>query len=358
MQAILSFLTRFILGGTIFVYSLGAGGAEPTAPAPPPPGKLYEVGGHKMHLHRTGTGGPTVVLEAGAGAFSVDWYLVQQEVEKFTSVCSYDRAGHAWSELGPRPRTMRQAVADLHRLLAQAAIPGPYILVGHSMGGLLVRLFANEYPNQVAGMVLVDSGFENSYANIDGKFVRAWDSAKPRVVPAAREKINDEERVLTTPELEGYQQFLKWAGPPTIEEPFTKLPEPIQKLRLWAASLPQSMVTDYNPYGGEELILLFAERLRLEHPLGVKPLAVLTRKSQTHSPEPGSTQKDMERVEQARVEGQHDLKNLSNNSIFVESAYPVHEIHLTQPDLVVKAIQRVLESVKTGSPITPLPVDH
>jgi hypothetical protein len=66
----------------------------------------------------------------------------------------------------------------------------------------------------------------------------------------------------------------------------------------------------------------------------------------------------MERVEQARVEGQHDLKNLSNNSIFVESAYPVHEIHLTQPDLVVKAIQRVLESVKTGSPITPLPVDH
>ena len=95
--------------------------------APPPLGKLYDVGGHNMHLYHTGkaTGGPAVVLEAGAGAFSVDWYLVQQEVEKFATVCSYDRAGHAWSELGPRPRTKKQAVYDLHRLLATAGISGP-----------------------------------------------------------------------------------------------------------------------------------------------------------------------------------------------------------------------------------------
>jgi pimeloyl-ACP methyl ester carboxylesterase len=356
MQKSFKVLSSF-LGGILFVHPIATTAAESTEPAPPPPGKMYDVGGHKMHLYRTGTGGPAVILEAGAGAFSVDWYLVQHEVEKFTTVCSYDRAGHAWSELGPRPRTMRQAVADLHRLLAEAAIPGPYILVGHSMGGLLVRIFASQYPNQVAGMVLVDSGFENSYANINGKMVRAWDSAKPRVIPAAREKINDDERVLTAPELEGYQQFLKWAGPPTIEEPFTKLPAPIQKLRLWAASLPQSMVTDYNPYGSEELILLFAERLRVEHPLGAEPSAVLTRKSQAHPPEPGLTQKEMEHVEEVRVEGQHDLKTLSSNGIFVESDYPVHEIHLTQPDLVAKAIQRVWESAKTGGSLKPVNTD-
>ena len=99
--------------------------AEPDAP--PPLGKLYDVGGHNMHLYHRGkaTGGPAVVLEAGSGAFSVDWYLVQQEVEKFATVCSYDRAGHAWSELGPRPRTKKQAVYDLHRLLATAGIRGP-----------------------------------------------------------------------------------------------------------------------------------------------------------------------------------------------------------------------------------------
>ena len=105
-------------------------------PAPPPLGKLVEVGGHKMHIYRTGDGGPAVVLEAGAGAFSLDWSLVQTQVARFTTVCSYDRAGHAWSELGPRPRTRRQAVYDLHRLLLRAGIPGPYVLVGHSLGGM------------------------------------------------------------------------------------------------------------------------------------------------------------------------------------------------------------------------------
>jgi hypothetical protein len=104
--------------------------------APPPLGKLYEVGGHKMHLYQTGNGGgqPAVVLEAGASAFSLDWYLVQQEVAKFATVYSYDRAGHAWSELGPRPYTKKQAAYDLRRLLAKAGVPGPYVLVGHSLG--------------------------------------------------------------------------------------------------------------------------------------------------------------------------------------------------------------------------------
>lgn len=87
---------------------------------PPPLGELHEVGGRKMHLYQTGEQpkGPAVVLEAGAGAFSMDWYLVQQEVAKFAKVCSYDRAGHAWSELGPHPRTMKQAVHDLRPGLA------------------------------------------------------------------------------------------------------------------------------------------------------------------------------------------------------------------------------------------------
>jgi len=133
-------------------------GAETDAPSPL--GKLYEVGGHKMHLYRTGNGNsrPAVVLEAGAGAFSLDWYLVQQEAAKFATVCSYDRAGHAWSELGPHPRTMKQAAYDLRRLLAKAGVPGPYVMVGHSLGISFVRVFATEYPNDVVGMVLVDPG--------------------------------------------------------------------------------------------------------------------------------------------------------------------------------------------------------
>ena len=119
-------------------------------------------------------------------------------------------------------------------------------------------------------------------------------------------------------------------------------------------SLPQSNVTDYNPYGSEEAILLFADRLRTEHPLGSKPLVVLTRKSKVHTPEQSATQKDMERMEQVRVEGERSLANLSSNSVFAESDYPVHEIQLTQPDLVVSAIRNVLEAVKTRSALKPL----
>lgn len=136
---------------------------------PAPMGKLIDVNGHKMHIYVTGKGGPTVIFEAGSGAFSFDFYLVQTEVAKFTQACSYDRGGHAWSELGPKPRTMRQAVYDLHTLLKKANVPGPYILVGHSHGGKIVRVFASEFTEDVAGIVFIDSGFENSLAMINGK---------------------------------------------------------------------------------------------------------------------------------------------------------------------------------------------
>lgn len=307
--------------------------------APPPLGKLYEVGGHKMHLYATGesTREPSVVLEAGTGAFSIDWYLVQQEVARFAKACSYDRAGHAWSELGPRPRTMKQAVYDLRRLLTKAGIPGPYVMVGHSMGAKLVRVFATEYPNDVAGLVLVDHGTGPSYIN--GKMVGPWENVQPRKIPAPRDQIRDDERVLSKPELDGFKQFREFSGIGKLEKPFDKLPEPIQKLRLWATSLPQSNVTDYDPYGAEEDFLLFADRIRMEHPHGNKPLVVLSRRSD----------------DEQRLEELHKLLKLSSNSAFAMSDFPVHEIHLTQPDLVVRAIRAVIESVKSGSQVK-LPV--
>jgi pimeloyl-ACP methyl ester carboxylesterase len=304
-------------------------------PDPPPPlGKLYEIGGHKMHLYATGesNGGPSVVLEAGAGAFSVDWYLVQQEVGKFAKVCSYDRAGHAWSELGPRPRTRKQAAFDLHRLLAKAGFSPPYIMVGHSLGGAFVRTFAAEYPDDVSGMVLVDVGVEGTGAFKNGKVTAPFEGVQPRQIPAPHD-IREDERALSKPELDGYKQFRELFGPPKLEEPFMKLPKSIQKLRLWAMSLPQSNVSDHNEYGAEEGFLLFADRIRQQRPLGNKPLMILSRKSD----------------EQDRMERQRKLQDLSSNSAFVSSEFPVHEIHLAQPDLVVDAIRAILESVQTGA---------
>ena len=127
------------------------------AQAYPPPGQLVEVGGHRLHIYCTGSGSPTVVIESGLGDWSTSWGFVQQEVSKTTRVCTYDRAGMGWSEPGPLPRDAAQFARELHTLLQNANVPEPYVMVGHSLGGLGVRVFVHEYAAEVAGVVLIES---------------------------------------------------------------------------------------------------------------------------------------------------------------------------------------------------------
>ncbi len=132
--------------------------------ADPPPGMLVPVNGSPMHIHCMGEGGPTVVLEPGLIGLSLTWSAVQGGVAEFTQVCAYDHAGTGWS--GPRTRaaTGDNIVADLHTLLHNAAVPGPYVLAGWSWGAHYVRLFADRYPEEVAGVVLVDPSHEDQFA--------------------------------------------------------------------------------------------------------------------------------------------------------------------------------------------------
>jgi pimeloyl-ACP methyl ester carboxylesterase len=123
----------------------------------PPPGQLVDVGGHRLHLHCTGSGSPTVVLEPGGAASSSDMGWVAPAVAQHTRVCVYDRAGRGWSDPVDGPQDGAAIVADLHTLLQRAHVPGPYVLAGHSFGGLYVQVFAAQYTDQVAGLVLLDS---------------------------------------------------------------------------------------------------------------------------------------------------------------------------------------------------------
>ena len=123
----------------------------------PMPGKLVDVGGYRMHIYCTGQGSPTVILDSGLGDSYVVWQKVQPQIEKLSRICSYDRAGIGYSEPSSRPRTSRVMAEELHTLLKTAGIAPPYVLVGHSMEGYTVRLFASLYPSEVAGMVLVDA---------------------------------------------------------------------------------------------------------------------------------------------------------------------------------------------------------
>ncbi len=123
----------------------------------PPPGRLINVYGHKMHIYCTGNGSPVVILEAGLSSYSLDWSRVQPEISKTTKVCSYDRAGYGWSDPGPKPRTAQEIVKELQQLLIKADVKGPYILVGQSLGGIYMQLFALEHPAETAGLILIDS---------------------------------------------------------------------------------------------------------------------------------------------------------------------------------------------------------
>jgi pimeloyl-ACP methyl ester carboxylesterase len=124
--------------------------------APPLPGRLVSVGAHRLHLHCTGRGTPAVVLDAALGGSSLSWTYVQPAVAAFTTACAFDRAGFGWSDAGPMPRTMERIAAELDALLTAAEIPPPYVLVGHSFGGLTIRAYATRHPEHVAGFVFVD----------------------------------------------------------------------------------------------------------------------------------------------------------------------------------------------------------
>src|SRR3989442_5860857 len=135
--------------------------------ANPPPGRLVDVGGHRLHIWCTGSGEPTVILENGLGGSGlVGWSFVQPEVAKFSRVCSYDRAGTGYSDPGPWPRTARRIAHELAQLLDRTGISGPLVLVGASIGGLLVRVFASEHGERVVGLVLVDASHEDQEVRV------------------------------------------------------------------------------------------------------------------------------------------------------------------------------------------------
>jgi pimeloyl-ACP methyl ester carboxylesterase len=130
-----------------------------------PPGRLIDVGGRRLHLRCAGEGRPTIVLEAALGASSVSWSLVQPELARIARVCSYDRAGFGWSDPGPLPRTAARIAGELRALLDRAGERPPFLLVGHSFGGVVMRVFAREYLSDVAGLLLVDPAHPEDWAD-------------------------------------------------------------------------------------------------------------------------------------------------------------------------------------------------
>jgi pimeloyl-ACP methyl ester carboxylesterase len=244
----------------------------PAQQAPAPPGKLVDIGGELLHVHCTGRGGPTVLLENGTGDFSVVWSLVQPRVAQFTRVCSYDRAGYAWSQPGRSPRTFAQLALELRTALRKLQVRAPFILVGQSYGGLVVRGFAAQYPSEIAGMVLVDAVHEDQHVVWGGQPHRIRDGARGRTFVSPLIALD---RAL----LAQFRDSIRPTSNGPLDSPLDQLPADAQAIWRWAESHPlaraaQSAEADWSP---EELSRFHEQRLTNRTTLKNLPLIVLAR---------------------------------------------------------------------------------
>jgi pimeloyl-ACP methyl ester carboxylesterase len=299
----------------------------------PPIGELINIGSHRLHIYPTGEGNPTVVLESGGASWSLDWNLVQTEVAKFTRVCSYDRAGVGWSDPGPKPRTSQQIVTELHTLLIKAEIRRPYILVGHSFGGHTARLFTKNYPDEVAGIILLDARHEA----FDSKMPPSWKKTE-----VAGKRLY---QLLLLASRAGVLNLLgrlmgEKAAPPIL----MKLPPEIRSTYLGVGFQPNYFQSNLDEMAA---IAESDKQLRATGSLGNIPLTVIR-----HGiPEmfAGLPAEQAKQAEQGWQELQTELSRLSSNSRMLVAEKSGHGIQITQPDLVVAAIRQMVEITRSGA---------
>ena len=165
---------------------------------------MIDIGGYKLGIRKTGTGQPTVVLESGLGAGHDHWTDVQAAIEQQTTVISYDRAGIGQSEASPNERTAKDMAIELHTLLEKSQTPPPYVLVGHSLGGFIIRMFADMYPDEVAAMVYVDGSHEDYYTYLQSTMSEEeWQELKQKEAQSmafAPEAIKQEKALFSVSE--------------------------------------------------------------------------------------------------------------------------------------------------------------
>jgi pimeloyl-ACP methyl ester carboxylesterase len=275
------------------------------AKAYPAPGELVDVGGHRLHINCTGTGSPTVVIVSGLGDWSTSWAsVVQPEVAKTTGVCTYDRAGLGWSDAGSATSDAAQFAQELHTLLQNANVPGPYVMVGHSLGGFIARIFAHDYASEVAGVVLVDSmnpkqvseSLSNKlalFSSMEAALARVGAARLIVKLPAIASSIRPGEEAY-------YPLFSRPGSFRTTAKEYKSLP---------ASAAESAAVTSF----------------------GDLPLIVLTARGNTNPGWP---------------EWQTELLELSSNSQHLFAENSGHVIQFDEPEAAVNAILKMVELVR------------
>ena len=259
----------------------------------------FDVGGHRLYIECRGTGTPTMVLGHGQGASRTTWDRIWPDLLKMGRVCRYDRAASGNSEVGPVPTTSGRIVRDLHKLLEAAGVPPPYVMVGHSFGGLNAQLFARTFPSEVSGLVLIES------SSRDYDVRRSVQGAMPE---------DPTERQLLLEFIEVFNAMM---------HDYTMSPEGVD----WETSYQElSGATDF----------------------GGIPLYVVTAGDRTWTSPPAFPPPLKERVARLWLDAQTKLATRSSRSTHVVAEGAGHLVHEDRPDIVIKAIKAVLEAAGSG----------
>lgn len=307
------FLTGLAL---VFVFLLAAVSIRPvSAEETPfdffhPPGELVPVGTHRLHIFCKGSGSPTVLIDSGMGSFSMEWKYIQDNLSKTSKTCIYDRAGYGWSEPGPSPRTTQQISNELYRLIQVKNLQGPFVLVGHSFGGYNMRYFANNNPEMVSGIVLVDSSHPDQFDRMDLK-------------PVNQNKSRDS------------KQFKYTLSIPVMHE---KYPTEVKFLAFRMLTQKQSHMARFDE---QDHFRESAEQVAKANQLPNVPLVVITRGKRVW---PKGERGD--KLEAAWEAMQTELSYLSTISMQIVAKNSGHSIHLDQPELVASAVMNTINAAR------------
>lgn len=304
----------------------------------PQVGRSVDIGGRSLNIYCEGQGTPAVILDSGAGAPGYSWMTVQPRVAEFTRVCWYDRAGYGWSDAGPYPRDSRAIAKDLHELLRAASIPPPYVLVGASFGGFNVRVYNGLYPEEVAGVVLVDSAHEDESARAP-KFLLAA-HRPPRALSHALSLL---------------VQALTEVGAVRLFESFAPVSPPPPGF-----ARDQAVYMQYLPRQPKEVAASLGEGLveedesipevRAAGGLGDRPLVVLTAGRGFSFDDPGLDKQAADYHEVWMHQMQAQLARLSTRGRQVIVEASGHTIQYEAPDAVAAAVRAVFDEVRAGQP--------
>ena len=282
--------------------------ASPKTPGTGVPGRLVDIGGFRLHIYCTGEGAPAIIFDSGVGGFSLEWSGIQKALSPRTRVCSYDRAGYGWSDPGPLPRTSARITRELHTLLLRAGVAGPYIIAGHSFGGYNAQLFARNYPDETAGLVLIDSSHPEQIERLPGP--------KPGSARRVRPGSNN--------------YVVSWYFPH---------PNFPNENALMAQRIMQSWRHKMTWREEMTVFSVSARQVQASRPMPKVPLVVLTR---GRSFRPGYSSGD--ETEKIWMQLQDELSQLGANPVHLIAEHSGHVIHLDQPDIVITAMQTMLDA--------------